>query len=205
MRSRSRHDGEEKEEADFMMQELVQQIEETARAAVDGIHTAVPGTIVSFDQARGTAAVRPAGKLSTADGRKLDYPQLTDVPVVFPCCQAAGIAFPVLKGDSCLVVISEVELDGWRSGAEAEGSLRFDLTSAVCIPGLMKSGGGIVSKACQNGAVVVEAGGSEIMVSPSGVSVTAGNARMTVSGSGVAISGDLMVDGNISSTGTITP
>lgn len=190
-----------------MMQELIQQIEETARAVVDEIHTAVPGIIASFSPADGTATVKPVGKYMTADGKKLDYPQITDVPVVFPFCQrsGAGIAFPVGKGDSCLIVISEVELDEWRSGAESEGALRFDLTSAVCIPGLVKGGSGMASKACRNNAVVVGAGGTEIMVGPSGATITSGGTKMTLSDAGVAISGDLKVDGNISSTGTITP
>jgi hypothetical protein len=190
-----------------MMQEFVQQIEETARAVVDDIHTALPGTVVSFDPGKGTATVKPNGKYLTADRKTLEYPQITDVPVVFPFCQTAGvgIAYPVLKGDSCLIVVSEVELDEWRSGAESEGSLRFDLTSAMCIPGLLEGGGSIISKACSNNAVIVGAGDVEVMVSDSGAVVTSGNTKMTVSDAGVAISGDLNVDGNISFTGSITP
>ena len=177
-----------------MMQELTQQIEETARAVTDEIHTAMPGTVIAFDPGSGTATVKPSGKIM-------------DVPVTFPFCQTAGvgIAFPVGKGDSCLIVISEVELDEWRTGAESEGSLRFDLTSAMCIPGLLEGGGDIISKACQNNVVIVGAGDVEVMVSDAGAVITSGGTKMTVSDDGVAISGDLKVDGNISSTGTITP
>ncbi len=190
-----------------MMQELTQQIEETARAVTDEIHTAMPGTIIAFNPGSGTATVKPSGKYVTADGKSLDYPQITDVPVTFPFCQTAGvgIAFPVGKGDSCLIIISEVELDEWRTGAESEGSLRFDLTSAMCVPGLLEGGGDMISKACQNNAVVVGAGDVEVMVSDAGAVITSGDTKMTVSDVGVAISGDLKVDGNISSTGTITP
>ena len=98
-----------------------------------------------------------------------------------------------------------MELDEWRTGAESEGALRFDLTSAMCVPGLLEGGGDMISKACQNNAVVVGAGDVEIMVSDAGVVITSGNIKMTVSDAGVAISGDLKVDGNISSSGTITP
>ena len=174
-----------------MMQEFAQQVEETARAVVDEIHTAMPGTVILFDPESCTATVKPNGKYMTADGKRLDYPQITDVPVVFPFCQTAevGIAFPVQKDDSCMIIISEMELDEWRTGAESEGSLRFDLTSAICVPGLLKCGMDIISKACQNNAVVV----------------VAGDTKMTISGDGVAISGDLKVNGNIYSTRTITP
>ena len=92
-----------------------------------------------------------------------------------------------------------------NGGAESEGSLRFDLTSAMCIPGLLEGGGDIISKACQNNAVIVGAGDVEVMVSDAGAVITSGGTKMTVSDDGVAISGDLKVDGNISSTGTITP
>ena len=190
-----------------MIQELSQQIEETARGVVDEIHTALPGTIISFDPGSGTAAVKPNGKYMTVDGKGIDYPQITDVPVIFPFSQTAGagIAFPVGKGDSCLLIVSEVELDEWRTGAESEGSLRVDLTSALCVPGLLKSGGKTVSKACRRNAVIAAAGNVEVMVSNAGVTVTSGDTKMTLSDAGIAIRGDLKVDGNISSTGTATP
>lgn len=43
------------------------------------------------------------------------------------------------------------------------------------------------------------------MVSDTGVSIMSGNTKMTISDAGVSISGNLKVDGNISSTGMITP
>lgn len=188
-----------------MMQEFTQQVEDTARAVVDEIHTALPGTIVSFNPGSGTATVKPNGKYLTADGKSLNYPKISEVPVQFPFCQTAGvgIAFPVGKGDSCIIIVSEVELDEWRTGAESEGSLRFDLTSAMCIPGLLEGGADLVSKACKNNAVVVGNGDAEVMVSDSGVDVTSGDTKMTVSDAGVSIRGDLKVTGNISSTKTI--
>ena len=190
-----------------MMHAFSQQIEETARAVVDEIHTALPGTIVSFDSENGTATVKPNGKYRMANAKSLDYPKITDVPVIFPFSHTAGagIAFPVGTGDGCLLIVSEVELDEWRTGAESEGSLRFDLTSAVCVPGLLKRGGKLISKACQCNAVIVSAGDVRVMVSDTGVSIMSGNTKMTISDAGVSISGNLKVDGNISSTGMITP
>lgn len=171
-----------------MMQEFAQQVEDTARAVVGEMHTALPGTIVSFDPGRGTAMVQPAGKYTTAEGERLNYPQIPDVPVVFPFSQAGiGMVFPVRSGDGCLIIISEVELDEWRSGAESEGTLRFDLTNAVCIPGLLKTGGGLAAQAAEQNAVILASGG----------------VSMSLSEAGIAINGDLKVNGNISSTGSI--
>lgn len=162
-----------------MLQEFTSEIEKTARSVVNDIHTALPGEIVAFDG--GMASVRPVGRYVTSDGIKLDYPIITEVPVVFPYCQSveAGIAFPVKKGDSCLIIISEVELDAWRSGAEATGSLRFDLSSAIAIPGLLKAGCDIMKSAAANNAVIVKAGSTELAVSTGGVSITG---SLTVTG-----------------------
>lgn len=157
-----------------MLQEFSQQVEKTAKAAVNEIHTALPGEILSFNPAAGTATVKPAGKYITSGGVALKYPTITDVPVIFPFCQSAGIgmAFPVKKKDDCLIIISEVELDAWRSGAESDASLRFDLTSAVAVPGLLNGGGELFEKACSNDAVVIHAGATELMVKDSGVEIT---------------------------------
>ena len=169
-----------------MRQELTQAIENTARAVVNDIHTALPGEIVSFDADKNMAVVHPVGKFVTTDGTSFDYPQIADVPLVFPYCATAnvGIAFPVKAGDSCIIIISETELDEWRSGAVSEGPLRFDLTSAVAIPGLLKQGNGLVSKAVTENSVVVGAG----------------NTLFSVSENGIAVRGDLKVEGNISYT-----
>ncbi len=157
-----------------MMQEFVQQVEETAKSVMYEIHTALPGKIISVDPRKATAQIKPYGKYLTHSGKKLEYPLLTEVPLVFPFSQTAGIgiAFPVNSGDSCLVIFSEAELDEWRSSAEAETPLRFDLTNAVAIPGLLSLGCGLVEKACAQNAVVIR--------------------------------GNLEVEGNITSSGNIT-
>lgn len=172
-----------------MMQEFAQQVEDTAKAVMGEMHTAIPGTIVSYDCNNGTAVVKPSGKYTTFEGERLEYPQIPEVPVVFPFSQASntGVIFPVRSGDGCLIVVSEVELDEWRSGAESSGALKFDLTNAVCIPGLMKTGNSLAAQAVNQNAVIIYSG----------------SVSMTISEAGIAIGGDLKVSGNISSTGDI--
>lgn len=186
-----------------MLQEFTEEIEETAAAIVNDIHTAVPGEIVSFDAGQGMAAVKPVGKFLTSDGNELDYPLITEVPVVFPVCQqiGAGMAYPVKKGDSCLVIISEVELDAWRSGAESEGALRFDLTNAVAIPGLLKGGSTLVAKAAEQDAVVIGTPGAEVCVLRNCIRARTAGAQLEVSERGITAGGNLKVDGNILYTG----
>lgn len=187
-----------------MLHELSQEIEKTARAVVNEIHTAIPGKIDSFNTDDGTAKVKPIGKYVTSDGKELDYPMLTEVPVVFPVCQqeGIGIAFPVKKGDSCLIIIFEVELDEWRSRAKSEGPLRFDLTSAVAIPGLIWKKSALVTKAVERNALMLASSGVEISVLKDMAKVDIGTTVLEVSKSGLTVGGNLTVKGNISCSGT---
>lgn len=188
-----------------MLHEFAQQVEETARAVVNEIHTAIPGTIVSFDPVKGTALVKPNGKYITSDGILLDYPQIPEIPVVFPFCetQEIGMAFPVEKGDSCLLIVSEVELDEWLTGAEAEGSLKFDLTNSICIPGPMKHGGGIIEEACREKSVIIGNEANKIKVNRNKINMVSGRTQISLSEAGVSINGSLTVEGNIISTNSV--
>lgn len=189
-----------------MLQEFSQEVEETARSIVNEIHTALPGEIISFDAESGMAVVQPVGDYVTSDGTQLAYPSIIEVPVMFSYCQSVGVGmvFPVGKGDSCLIVISEVELDKWRSGAESEASLRFDLTSAIALPGLLRDSNDLIAKAVQKNAVVLGTSETEVVISDDAVTVDVRGSTLTVSDSGIAIKGDLNVTGNISYTGSLT-
>lgn len=172
-----------------MLNEFVQQIEETAQEVVDNIHTAMPGKIVSFDPAKCLAKVKPIGRFLTPDDELMDYPVITDVPVIFQYSEKAkaGVFFPVKKGDGCLLVISETELDEWRTGAVSDATLRFDLTSAIAIPGLANKGAPAVNETYSDDAVMV----------------VSGNTKIKVSKEGVEIKGNVKINGNISCTGEI--
>ena len=168
-----------------MIQDLAQAIEDTAQNACNNMHTAMPGTIVSFDAATGLAVVQPYGSMDTPQGA-MAYPQIGAVPVVFPFCQSAnvGIAFPIRPGDNCLLIVSEVELTGWRTCMVSQGSLRFDLSSAIAIPGLLRGAASLVQQANASGSVVVQGGSVSIIGS-------------------VTISGSLTVSGAITSSGEV--
>jgi len=66
------------------------------------LHCALPGNVVSFDAEKQTAEIQPAVKLGS-----MTFPVLTDVPVFMP------VPFDVHPGDACLVVFSDVNIDGW--------------------------------------------------------------------------------------------
>lgn len=188
-----------------MIQEVVQEIENTVRDGLKGIHTAMPGEITSFDPGSGRATVKPNGQYTSSSGKRMAYPQISDVPVVFPVCQSAGagIAFPVKAGDSCIIIVSEVELDEWRSGGESEGSLRFDLTNAMAVPGLLVGGSEMIRKACAQDAVVIAGKTAEVLISEDEITATVGDTELKLTEEETAIRGNLKVDGDISYTGAL--
>lgn len=154
-----------------MNSELVQEIKETAQKAAESIHTAVPGTIVSYDPSKGQATVKPQMKFKTRGGKIIDYPQISGVPVVFQqhMGQKATIGFPVKPGDGCTLIISEQSLDYWMYGQDTGTNLKFDLTNAIAIPGLFVKANTVVSEACAQDAIIVDVSGTRLTVKSDGL------------------------------------
>ena len=104
------------------------------------VHTALPGTIISYDSTLQKATVQPSLKKSYLDGTTQEMPILNNVPVIFPRAGGASLTFPVVQGDSCLLLFIERSTDLWKSvgGIVAPDDPRkFDLSDAVAIMGLM--------------------------------------------------------------------
>ena len=166
-----------------MLQEFVQKIEEVARSVMEEMHTAIPARIQKFDASKNMAIVKPYGTFVTGAGKKMDYPVITGVPFLFPQCPSENIeiVFPVKAGDDCLVIISEIELDAWLGGGESDNDMRFDLTSAVAIPGLKNKSSSALVEACNDNSIIMKNG----------------TVKMKVSKTCVEITGDLKVSGDV--------
>lgn len=177
-----------------MMQEFVQEVVGTVKDCLVGVHTSIPGTIVSFDPADGLATVAPSMKFKKPDGTAVDYPQITGVPVVFQqgMGQEATIAFPVKAGDGCLIIVAEQSIDYWLFGQETDTDLPFDLTNSICIPGLFSKANAVVQAACENNSVIVDVSGTKISVKSGAVQIDA--ATVKINGN-VTINGDLTTQG----------
>lgn len=142
---------------------------EMTRKEIANIHTAAPGTILSYDPGSGLATIKPLLKFKVPDGRVLDMPVIVGVPVVFPSGSGgnASVTFPLKSGDGCLLIFAEGSLDDWLKGGESEDLRKHDLTDAIAIPGLYNFGVSAIqahpNDTClKNGATVlrVEAGGN---------------------------------------------
>lgn len=131
-------------------------LNDAIKAAVDyrlnNLHTAMPAAIISYDYTTQKATVQPllnkvwaSGSNSTPangnDANKLSTPMpvLENVPVIFPRASSGGLTFPVVEGDTCLLVFVERSMDLWLTvGGQVnpDDNRKFDLSDAVAIMGL---------------------------------------------------------------------
>ena len=103
------------------------------------VHTAIPGEILSYDKATRKASVKPLINREFKDNTILEYPVITNCPVVFPGTAQGVLHFDLTNGDGCLIVFSERSLDKWLSsgGVVNPNNRRLhDLSDGVIIPGL---------------------------------------------------------------------
>lgn len=163
-----------------MLGDIAQQIKEVAGDQVSNVHTALLGKVTAFDPGKCEATVQPYGSFAMSDGATAPYPAITQVPVVIPYCTGAGvgIGLPVKAGDDVLLIIPEVDIATWRTGSASNGSMRFDISNAVCIPGPLKKSP-LMQKAVSSGGAVIGTAGCNIVVTAGGVTI---NGNVTVNG-----------------------
>ena len=166
-----------------MMQELINELEKAIQDSIEEVHTAFPGVIVSIDYDNGTADVKPIVMKYLRNGDVIEYPLITEVPILLP--QGAGqdsfIAFPVKAGDGCLLIVSEQSLDFWQFGMDTEMNMPFDMSNAVCIPGLFRKMPAGLKEANRSGSIIIKSGKTVLKIGPNGA----------------VLNGDLTVQGNV--------
>lgn len=122
--------------ADLLRRALAHQLE--------GVHTSLPGVVVTYDHPTQTATVRPTVRQSYHDPATQQivtqaYPDLVAVPVLFPTSAAASITFELAAGDPVVLLFAEASTDEWRATGNDDNApqdpRRFDLSDAVAIPG----------------------------------------------------------------------
>lgn len=192
-----------------MLQEVVEQVEEIAQSVVNDVHTVLPCRVVKYDEKKNLAKVKPIGEFLLLDGEKMEFPEIDEVPVVFPYVLAwdIGIVFPVNKDDEMLLFISEIELDEWRTGAKSDAPLKFDLTSAVAVPALIKKPNSLHKRAVDDNALIIKAKEAEIAVqypdSGTNVTIKVKDKKIKVSDKGIDMTGDVKIKGDVKISGNL--
>jgi hypothetical protein len=76
------------------------------------------GKIYDFNTSTQTASVEIMSKeiypdINTGQVRIVDFPLLVDVPVMIVSGSAGSVRVPITKGDDCLVLFSDRDIDNW--------------------------------------------------------------------------------------------
>lgn len=105
---------------------------------MESLNCAMPGVIQSFDGTTKTAEVQLMIKRVYND-RVVSYPLLVDVPVFTLQGGGGAVYMPVQKGDPCLVLFADRNIDVWYSnGTEAAPANKrcHDLSDGIALVGI---------------------------------------------------------------------
>lgn len=172
-----------------MYNDFVTQLKTLVKEQINNIHTALPGEILSVDTERGLAQIKPKAKMRFTGGKTLDYPIISDVPLVFPFSASsdAAIAFPVKAGDQCLIIFSEQSIEYWLGTGDINSELKHGLSGAIAIPGLMRTVSDDFAEAVNNDCIIIRHKQS---------SITLSNATITIRGD-VTVEGNIFINGEM--------
>lgn len=96
------------------------------------------GEIVSFDPSTQTAEVKV--KMSfMLNGEIKEYPLLLDCPCIILAGGKGNLTFPIQKGDSCLVLFNDRDMDNWYAGGQTmppRTDRLHDFSDAIALVGL---------------------------------------------------------------------
>jgi hypothetical protein len=104
-----------------------------------GMNCVKIGEIFSFDEDEQTAQVQISFKRVLPDGTIKSHPVLLDCPVFTPQGGGGSLSFPIEKGDECLVLFSDRNIDNWmqKGGEEAPADARaHSLSDGIVLVGL---------------------------------------------------------------------
>lgn len=140
-----------------------------------GLHTCLPGRVVSFDTQTGKAAIQPEVQ-SKLTGEFVSLPQINNVPIMFFRAGGFRITLPVKKDDKVLILFTERSIDRWLEDGQDSGPRQthtHNLSDAIAIPGVYPFSD--VPPFDSNDAVVGKEDGSvEVRLKPDGEAVIKG-------------------------------
>jgi len=134
---------------------LAEMVRNAVLAQLYDLHTALPGTVLIYNQADGTATVQPGimkkyksdsgGLLSIADQllNTKPLPPIPHVPVSWYENSLSSFKFPLFPGDTGTLIFHERSIDKWLAGVglpvSPDDNRHHHLSDAMFIPGLSPS------------------------------------------------------------------
>jgi len=97
------------------------------------------GKIEKFTKGEQTAEIQIQVKRQVNDKKSVAYPVLVDCPVVVLQGGGAFLEFPIAKGDYCVVLFNDRDIDNWWDSAtvaEPSSSRKHNLSDGMALVGL---------------------------------------------------------------------
>lgn len=152
------------------MDDIVDLVKGLRETTSNNLRVAMPAKIESYDYKTQKASVKIDMKELTKDNKEVDYPVVNAVPVMFPSSGGASLTMPVQKGDTCLLVFADRNIDAWLlggSGQKPSGNRSHALSDAIAIVGLNQFTK--ASKAKNNTDLLITYADSAITLKPVGI------------------------------------
>lgn len=105
------------------------------------MHVCMPGKIESYNAGDNTATVKPTlSRRFRGATEPIEYPVIAKVPIVQPRTAKARINFPIEKGDLCLLIFADRNIENWLQSRgnepkEVNDLRRHNLSDAFAILG----------------------------------------------------------------------
>lgn len=144
-------------------------IRQAVQSQLAGMHTCLPGRIVSYDYTVQKATVQPLLSKRYKDDTTQQLPEIPNVPVIFPRSANFSMHWPLNSGDLVMLAFSERSIDQWLNQGGIIAPLdarKFDLSDAIAIPGLYPFSS--PSPAEDNDNFIIQMGSAKLKMSPDG-------------------------------------
>lgn len=175
------------------------------------------GKVESVDYALNTITASISSKWTKDDGTVVDYPLLVDVPFMVLTGGAAHITLPIQKGDDCLLLFNDRDIDNWFVGNTTAPNTRrlHSLADGLAIIGfrpksnpvadlprdcIMLRYGSCFIKIFTNKVELTDGTNSIILTAGGDISISAPT-KLNISAPNVEISGVLKVGGDANISG----
>ncbi len=190
-----------------MMQEVVEQIENTVRDVMNSnLHTNMPAEVVALNLEEGTVDLKPVGSYYV-NGMEMEYPVIPSVPLVLNASGAGQMSFvsPIKEGDTVMMACAEQSLSTWRTGTSKEQmDERFELQNAMAIPGLQKEAVEAQIEANEEEAYILTNGETKCLVGADRIKIQCSGAVISIEGGEISVEGSLNVSGDLGISGNLS-
>ena len=150
------------------------------------LFTSLPATVVAYDSVTQTITALPVMLEAYKDGDISEFPEIDNVPVLFPSAGGGALTFPIQIGDEVMLMFSARNFDTWWATSttqELSSTQRFhDISDAVAIIGLTSKNNSVKAK---TDAVELKYKGSRITIKDTGSMEILCNGDLNISATGV--------------------